>query len=205
MWDLQRRKKIHAYEGHDGHGVFSRDSERLLTTTAVVFDVTTGTARTGPLAKSGTDDVVASPDGRFVAALRPSGWLELWDGTARDRPARLPSSLVPGGARYGDRLGAMAFSDDGRVLAVAVNDDAVQLWDTEARLPLGEPLTLTGQRIDALSFDGTTLHTVTGDRRQVLDLAQDRLAATVCRRVGRDITAQEWHTYVPDAPYRSLC
>lgn len=63
----------------------------------------------------------------------------------------------------------------------------------------------TGQRIDTLSFDGTTLHTVTGDRRQVLDLAPDRLAATVCRRVGRDITAQEWHTYVPDAPYRSLC
>ncbi|MDV6288323.1 hypothetical protein R2F25_11760 [Streptomyces sp. UP1A-1] len=117
----------------------------------------------------------------------------------------MPSSLVPGGARYGARLGAMAFSDDGRFLAVAVDDDAVQLWDTGARLPLGEPLTLTGQRIDTLSFDGTTLRTVTGDRRQALDLAPEKLAATVCRRVGRDITAQEWRTYVPDAPHRSLC
>lgn len=205
VWDLQRRKKIHEFKGHDGHGAFSRDSERLLTTTGAVLDLTTGTAHTGRLGKGGTDDVVASPDGRFVAALRPSGWLELWDGTARDRLARMPSSLVPGGARYGARLGAMAFSDDGRFLAVAVDDDAVQLWDTGARLPLGEPLTLTGQRIDTLSFDGTTLRTVTGDRRQALDLAPEKLAATVCRRVGRDITAQEWRTYVPDAPHRSLC
>lgn len=143
--------------------------------------------------------------GRFVAVLRTNEWLELWDGAAHERKALIPSDLVPGAARFGQPLGSMAFSDDGSLLAVAVQDDSVQLWDTGAGLPFGEPLTFTGQQIDSLAFDGTTLRTVTGTEVRTLDLSPDRLAAQVCRRAGRDITPEEWRTYIPDAPYRSLC
>ncbi|WP_282699261.1 protein kinase [Streptomyces sp. CC219B] len=206
IWDLGRRKRIRQLDGGGcGHGTFSRDSRRLLTTTGVEVDLATGDVRDDVLGPSPNTDLAFSPDGRFTAVLKASGWVELWDGAVRDRAALIPSGLVPGAARFGERLGAMAFSDDASLLAVAVNDDAVQLWDTEAKLPLGEPLTFTGHRIEALSFDGTTLRTVTGGRRHALDLTPEKLAEAVCRRVGRDITRQEWQTYVPDAPYRELC
>lgn len=205
VWDLRKREKVHEFEGDSGHAVFSQDGRRVLTSGGGVIDLSSGTTRTGVLGGSRAVGIVPSPDGRFVAALTSSGWLELRDGTTFERLALMPSQFVPGGSRYRDRLGAMAFSGDGRLLAVAVNDDGIQLWDTEARLPLGRPLTYTGHRIDDLFFDGLVLKTVTGDRVHSLDLTPEQLAAAVCRRAGRDITPEEWNSYVPDSPYRRLC
>ncbi|WP_156727582.1 protein kinase domain-containing protein [Streptomyces apocyni] len=205
IWDLRQREKVRQLDGNCGSGVFSQDSRRLLTTTGVEVDLDTGTVRKDLFGPGPNADLAFSPDGRFVAVLKASGWVELWDGAVRERAALMPSGLVPGAARFGERLGAMTFSDDGSLLAVVVNDDSVQLWDTAARLPLGEPVAFTGHRLDALSFDGRTLRTVTSGRVHTLDLSTERLAAAVCRRAGRDITPREWRTYIPDAPYRSLC
>ncbi|MFJ6809633.1 protein kinase [Streptomyces anulatus] len=205
VWDVERRRKIRRFDDRSAQSVFSRDSERLMTASGAEVTLGTGALRRNALGRNPGARLSLSPDGRFVAVLQANGWLELWDGAARERKALIPSDLVPGAARFGQPLGSMAFSDDGSLLAVAVEDDSVQLWDTGAGLPFGKPLTFTGQRIDSLAFDGTTLRTVTGTAVRTLDLSPDRLAAQVCRRAGRDITPEEWRTYIPDAPYRSLC
>ncbi|MEV7906572.1 WD40 repeat domain-containing serine/threonine-protein kinase [Streptomyces anulatus] len=205
IWDVERRRSIRRFDDRSAQSVFSRDSERLMTASGAEVTLDTGALRRTALGQNPGARMSLSPDGRFVAVLQASGWLELWDGAARERKALIPSDLVPGAARFGQPLGSMAFSDDGSLLAVAVQDDSVQLWDTGAGLPFGKPLTFTGQRIDTLAFDGTTLRTVTGTTVRTLDLSPDRLAAQVCRRAGRDITPEEWRTYIPDAPYRSLC
>ncbi|MFD4178294.1 protein kinase domain-containing protein [Streptomyces anulatus] len=205
IWDVERRTMIRRFDDRSAQSVFSRDSERLMTASGAEVTLNSGALRRTALGRNPGARLSLSPDGRFVAVLQANGWLELWDGAARERKALIPSDLVPGAARFGQPLGSMAFSDDGSLLAVAVQNDSVQLWDTGAGLPLGKPLTFTGQRIDSLAFDGTTLRTVSGTAVRTLDLSPDRLAAQVCRRAGRDITPEEWRTYIPDAPYRSLC
>ncbi|MFD7125270.1 MULTISPECIES: WD40 repeat domain-containing serine/threonine-protein kinase [Streptomyces] len=205
IWDVERRTMIRRFDDRSAQSVFSRDSERLMTASGAEVTLDSGALRRTALGRNPGARLSLSPDGRFVAVLQANGWLELWDGAARERKALIPSDLVPGAARFGQPLGSMAFSDDGSLLAVAVQNDSVQLWDTGAGLPLGKPLTFTGQRIDSLAFDGTTLRTVSGTAVRTLDLSPDRLAAQVCRRAGRDITPEEWRTYIPDAPYRSLC
>ncbi|MFF3036025.1 WD40 repeat domain-containing protein [Streptomyces rubiginosohelvolus] len=121
IWDLRQRKEIRQLDGGGcGYGTFSRDSRRLLTTTGVEIDLATGDVRENVLGPGPNTDLAFSPDGRFTAVLKTSGWVELWDGAARHRAALIPSGLVPGAARFGKSLGAMAFSDDGSLLAVAV-------------------------------------------------------------------------------------
>ncbi|MFF3035046.1 protein kinase [Streptomyces rubiginosohelvolus] len=205
VWDIEKRKKIRQFNDRSAEAVFSHDSERLVTASGMEVALDDGALRRTGLARDPGGRPVFSPDGRFLAVLRGSGWLELWDGAVRDRKAALPSELVPGATRFGQPLGDLAFSADGGLLAVVVRGEAVQLWDTNTRTPLGEPLPITGRRVDSLTFDGTVLRTVTGPEVHTLDLSPDRLAEQVCRRAGRDITPEEWRTYVPDAPYRSLC
>ncbi|MGW8984729.1 protein kinase domain-containing protein [Streptomyces parvus] len=205
VWDIEKRKKMRQFNDSTAEAVFSHDSERLVTASGMEVALADGALRRTGLARDPGGRPAFSPDGRYLAVLRGSGWLELWDGAARERKAVLPSELVPGAPRFGQPLGDLAFSDDGGLLAVVVRGEAVQLWDTNTRTPLGKPLPITGRRVDSLTFDGTVLRTVTGSAVHRLDLSPDRLAEQVCRRAGRDITPEEWRTYVPDAPYRNLC
>ncbi|MFJ5550040.1 protein kinase [Streptomyces sp. NPDC093225] len=205
VWDTRTGKKVHEFKATAGHGVFSPDGQRFLTTAGEEFDLATRTARTVPLGTVRNTEISFSHDGRWAAVLRDSGWVEVWDGALRTRKALLPSSLVRGGERYGDFTGSLAFSADGGQLALVVNGDSVQLWDVDARLALGKPLSITGRQIDAMAFDGDTLRALSGSRVNTFDLDPDRLVTRVCDRVGRQLTKEEWETYIPDADYRKVC
>ncbi|MEV7872141.1 hypothetical protein AB0P17_39920 [Streptomyces sp. NPDC088124] len=74
--------------------------------------------------------------GTPLLVLKASGWVELWDGQAHARSARMPSSTVQGSPRFGDTVRQLAFCRDGNLLATVVGDNTVQLWDTEQRLAL---------------------------------------------------------------------
>ncbi|MEU5215378.1 serine/threonine-protein kinase [Streptomyces sp. NPDC020807] len=205
VWDVRTRKRVHRYAGgHRGFGQFSPDSRRLVTARGDVLDLATGTVRR---ADFGDDiaDVAHSPDGRLLAVVHGSGWIDLWDGEARRRLARMPGSTVNGGTHSGSSLALPVFSPDGRLLAATVDGVTVQLWDVEARLALGRPLELDGREIDAMAFDGNVLRTLSGSRTHAVDLTPEALSTATCEKAGRDITTEEWRTYVPDLPYRSLC
>ncbi|MEU3732702.1 serine/threonine-protein kinase [Streptomyces sp. NPDC033538] len=206
VWDVRAGKRVHRYaEGQNGVALFSQDSRRLVTTEGDVLDLATGTSRRVDLGSEDAVDLAFSPDGELLAVVRATGWVDLWDSEVRHRLARMPSSTVRGGIRSGASLSNVVFSADGGLLAAIVNTETVQLWDVDARLSLGQPLDMGGRDIDAMAFDGSVLHALSGSRAQSVDLSPGPLAATVCRKAGRDITRQEWRTYVPDLPYRSLC
>ncbi|WP_450167268.1 WD40 repeat domain-containing protein [Streptomyces akebiae] len=100
-------------------------------------------------------------------------------------------------------------SPDGRTLAVGGDAGTLQLWDIATRQPLGGPLTTPGDAITSLAFspDSTTVHaagTHVPLQRHTIDPA--RAVTRICARTGdADLTPAQWHTYIPDAPYREVC
>ena len=59
----------------------------------------------------------------------------------------------------------------------------------------------------AFTRDGHGLWTLNGDKLHRWELRTDKLLATACRAVGRNLTEKEWRTYIPSEPYheRETC
>jgi WD40 repeat protein len=215
LWETKNPAKPLRTFPHAGAGKFNAHGA-LFTVTGDAFDPRSGKVRKNVFKGADVKEIAFSPDSEKIATLLNSGWVELWDGTARSRRARMNSSLTDGGSSQGQKFSHFAFSGDGTLLATVVGggtDDRdsesggteVQLWDTESRLPLGEPLVLTGRGIDLIEFDGSRLRTVSAFDTYSLDLSPCRLTETACSRAGRDITREEWAAYVPGLPYRKVC
>ncbi|MFB4315171.1 WD40 repeat domain-containing serine/threonine protein kinase [Actinomadura sp. 21ATH] len=100
-------------------------------------------------------DAAFSPDGSRVAAV--GSHLKVWDTGSREEVGGLTFE----GANV---MSFLAFSGDGRLLAVTGND-RVRLWDVETRKEAGEPLRGHTVQITkaAMSPDGRTFATGSGD------------------------------------------
>ncbi len=119
----------------------------------------------GPLAdQTFFGHVALSPDGSTLAVASASFTVRLWD-VAEDE-------LLPGSLDAGDLITDLAWTADGRLLAVAsefggahapgasqARNNKVVVWDVDSRSPLGEPLLGgdSGMTAAAFSPDGTVL------------------------------------------------
>ena len=140
--DLRSRKLVGApIDSAEESAVLSPDGRVVATFspgseegTIQLWDVRTRRRLGPPLRHPGdVTDVVFSPDGGRLASF---GWersLVLWNVARRARIGQAPK---------GTRYTAAAFSPDGRSLAVA-DDRTIQVYDSR-RLPLADPLMLTG-------------------------------------------------------------
>lgn len=141
-----------------------------------LWDVATGTVRTlpgdpkDPVRHTAAVTAVAySPTGDLVASAggKPDPSVRLWDvATGRQRyllgPGDPKNAALPG---HTDRVNAVAFSPNGKILASGGDDQTIQLWDVTRGRPLRKPITDNSDKVEALTFspDGRTLASATAD------------------------------------------
>jgi serine/threonine protein kinase/WD40 repeat protein/tetratricopeptide (TPR) repeat protein len=149
----------------------SADGQRLLLldprATAKVCDARTGGVLAAPLAEPGQVALARlSPDGAQVAVALTNGWLRLWS-ASNGQPLTPPfadTPLVPATNRVAGPS-HLAFSPDGRRLAVTWRDGVAQVWDARTGKLLTEFQAHPGAARQAVfSPDGERLATLGPDR-----------------------------------------
>ncbi|MGW3654349.1 nSTAND1 domain-containing NTPase [Streptomyces sp. NPDC005151] len=196
-WDLHSRTLTRTIAGASGSLLALRPDGRLLVTgQGAVVELPSARTRSSAVGPGETSALAFSADRRQLAA-GSSGRVTLWDGRAEHLLGTL-TGLDAGPVN----ISALAFSPDARILAVATDTGILRLWDTASHRPVGLPLPTPGDALHTLAFsaDGDTLYAA-GEHvpLQTYPIGSDDAEAVVCRRVGRDLTPEEWRRYVPGA------
>ncbi|MFD8000400.1 nSTAND1 domain-containing NTPase [Streptomyces mirabilis] len=207
-WDTVHHRKTAVLSGRAGSHLAVRPDGRLLVSDDRV--VRAGKAVAQDLVQDDLINALAfAPDGSRLAAGDQTGRVALWDGTLRHRAGILRNVFPAPLSGLPEAVSALALSPDGRTLAVGGDAGTLQLWDTATQQPLGGPWTTPGESIDTLAFsaDSATLYAASAHvplQRYTVDTK--RALTQVCARAdGADLTMAQWHTYIPDAPYRKVC
>ena len=142
-----------------------------------------------------------SDDGRSIAATTPGGYLSVWDvATAKPRTGVLTAlnALVTG----------LALSSDGARVYATATDLRLRVWDVASGDQLGGDALIFAEHPLGMMLvppAGTVLVTGDGARLESIDTNPDRAADRACRALGRDLSRDEWETYLPDDDYRRTC
>ena len=165
-----------------------------------VFDSATGRLMAGNTELS-TVSVAVSRSGT-VAIGRTDGRLGLYDPVTLQQVASLP------GAR--GFVQQLQFSDDGTVLMGMGNDNSVSLYDVATATRIGDPIVLPSVLTSwaALTPDGHEMTTTypEGGAVTIWDLDPEHWVTAACAIAGRNLTREEWTTYIGDlGSYRATC
>jgi hypothetical protein len=100
------------------------------------------------------------------------------------------------------------FSPDGQRLAVG-SEAEVALIDLRVGRTIGRSIAAELGLTQPFGQSGKIVVSIDDEPRAgvaVIDLTPTRWASIACEIAGRDLSHQEWETYLPDdAPYRSTC
>lgn len=147
------------------------------------------------------DKVLAAAHGRLIIAGAQG------DLTIRDveKPETIVTT-VPGARGY---FGLLQASADGEMFMGSARDGTIQLYDTSTGIRLGDLIQSVvksdGPGAGFLGADGKTL-LVNAEQGVVRwDLTPEALLGGACQVAGRDLTEEEWSTYVGDEPYVRTC
>lgn len=107
----------------------------------------------------------------------------------------------------------LTLSNDGRLLSASDISGRLRIHDVATRIQLGDDIllgpqdgdpTITG--IGDMAADGTYAVIEGADGIEAWDLEPDLWREVACRVAGRNLTRQEWETYLPNAgDYRPTC
>lgn len=143
-----------------------------------------------------------SPDGKWLASGDLRGNVKIWDIQSR--------TLVDNLRGHRARITDLRFSPEGDILASASNDGSVRLWET-ADLN-NQPIVLSGNSgfVFSLAFSPDGSNILTGSteaNRLLVSPTRTRyLAGEICPNIDRDLTNEEWSTFVgADIPYEETC
>ncbi|WP_031498795.1 helix-turn-helix domain-containing protein [Streptomyces bicolor] len=213
VWDLREHDRARKARSLTGTGVLSMvvrpDTGKVVDASGAVADPHSGRVIQRTLTEDQIEALAFSTDGAYLAAADSGGRVTLWDGDVRTRLGVLAGTYT--GAPFPEadsNVTALAFSPDGRTLAVAGLSGTLQLWDTASRSLLGSALPAPGDPILSVAFteDGDTLYTTGKNvRLQRYEIAPERLVRQACTRAGSGLSPADWKTYLPDIPYRMTC
>ncbi|WP_430645572.1 BTAD domain-containing putative transcriptional regulator [Agromyces sp. GXS1127] len=105
-------------------------------------------------------------------------------------------------------LGIPTLSTDGRTLLITAADGTAMLYDLPSGIRIGEPIRMASGSIGAghLRPDGLEMALSMRDGVVVWDLDPDHQFDAVCRIAGRELTTDEWRTYLADlGPQQPTC
>ena len=169
--------------------------------TILLWDTATGAKRpavTWPTS-GGVHALAFRPNGTMLAAGGAGGGVRLWD-IANQRWAS--AWTVPR-----DIVLSLAFSRDGGTLAVGARYGYLGLWDVDTGQPVG---TFPGLSLEvssvAFSPDARRIASANGSNTASLwnADAQD-WAARACQLANRNLTPEEWRSFLGDLPYETIC
>jgi WD40 repeat protein len=149
-----------------------------------------------------------SPDGRWLATGSEDTTIRLYD-LRKAHPEEESQELTG----HGKTVAVLRFSADSEVLVSGSNDATVRIWhlatgdgkaiSASASLLEGHDglvsdlrLAQDGRFIASGSYDGSA---------RLWPMFPEELAEVGCRRVGRDLTPEEWKRWLPDRRYRAIC
>ncbi|MFJ9864272.1 helix-turn-helix domain-containing protein [Streptomyces sp. NPDC101165] len=219
VWDLHRKELItsvrsdqYTLMGPTTEGgmdmALRPDGRMLVTQPGLVVDVASRRMEPRELGEGMITAAAFGPHRTYLAVGDDLGRVTLWDGAARHRLGVLTGTTADSEAAESGEVTALAFSHDGSTLAVGGEGGTVQLWDVASRRLLGSALPTPGDLVGSLAFssDDSTLYAAGAHVPvQTYSLDPDRLARQVCRRARSGLSARDWHTYLPDVPYRRTC
>jgi WD40 repeat protein len=165
------------------------------------LDAETGAAVLDPVKG---EDVAASPDGSVLVTSTIEG-----DVTVRDPATARPTTREI--ASTGGRTNNIEISDDNTRMLVVTWGGAAHLYDVGSTRQIGRTLPVdldvNVRQIGAtLRPDGREVAVATEHGVQLWDLDPETWRNAACRLAGRNLTRDEWASYIPEGePYRATC
>ncbi|MEW2397643.1 hypothetical protein [Streptomyces sp. NPDC046862] len=210
VWNSRDHRRSRTVRGFSGKALAGRPDGDLFVSSDDQY-IDPGAERVSGRALADGRQVTSlafSPDGTQLAVGDSTGHVTLWDGVLRDRTGALTGTSDTATRGEPEAVGALAFSADGGTLAVGGANGTLRLWDTEGQQLLGTDLPTPGDEIRSLAFaeDGSTVYASSPHvPLQRFPVGPDLVVHQVCARTGGGLTAAQWRSYVPDAPYESVC
>ncbi len=167
-----------------------------------VFDISSGHL-VKEIATAGENDYITgahySKNGRYVATMyrRRLNEIEVWDVATGERQAMLVLD---------DHINRdnVVFSPDGRHLAIQ-KGDSILVWNwAEDRIEIQLDTESSSFYDVQFTPDGSRLVT-RSNTVQVWAWRGEDLIADACSRLERNLTHEEWRTYLGEEPYRATC
>lgn len=211
VWDLNRRQVLSGHTARVRSVALHPRGNPLITSsfdrTLVVWDGESGQQlQTIPTDHaSSIIQIGFSPDGKSLASLDAGGSVILWS-----NPDGAPAEWQP---RVGplaisqDVLIGLAFLPDSQWMATGDFGGMVRLWDWASQTPIG-PVVHTQAESEsiAVSADGSRVYLGSFDETaQIWQVDLSPWAERACRVANRNLTEDEWESYLPDEVYRPIC
>ena len=173
---------------------YSPDGKTLALGTAggpVLWDVASWRQRYRFSGQEHVNCIQFAPNGRMLAAGNwpdNGGTVALWDLDERSSP-------VVSIDNFSSWQGGLAFSPDGKVLAVPKSDNSIELWDIDSRQPLGV-MEGHAKPVKAATFspDGQTLASASEETILLWDVATRRQHT----KLEPDQATLQWLAFSPD-------